>query len=134
MPAKSPAVERLRPTPWDALIAALVLAAAVLLIFALRPAAGGSLTAEVALDGQVIARYELDRLTDTVRLPVECPYPLVVEAEQGRIRIAESACPGGDCVHTGWADRAGGRIICLPNRLVISLSGKAILEFDAVSG
>ena len=136
IPVKPPAAERLRPTPWDALIAALVLGAAVLLALSLRPAPAGPLTAVITLDGQIVAQYELDRLTEPAALPVGGPYPLVVEAEPGRIRIAESACPGGDCLRSGWADRAGDRIICLPNRLVISLTGgeEAVPEFDAVSG
>ena len=134
MPAKSSAAERLRPTIWDALVVIGVLAAALLLLPVLRPKTGGRLRAEISLDSAVIASYDLDRLTEPQSLTVDAPYPLVVEAEPGRIRIAESACPGGDCVHTGWADRAGDRIICLPNRLVITLSGEADLEFDAVSG
>ena len=134
MSAKSPAAERLRPTPWDVLVVVCVAAAAVALLFVLRPAEGDRLTAEIVLDGVPVARYELDRLSGPVRLPVDAPYPLVVEAEPGRIRIAESACPGGDCVHTGWINRAGERIICLPNRLVISITGVSDQTFDAMTG
>ena len=59
-----------------------------------------------------------------------------VFAAPGGVRVLESACPGQDCVHGGWVRRAGGRIICLPNRLVVSLrgSGGASEEFDAVTG
>lgn len=64
----------------------------------------------------------------------EAPYPLTIQAEPGRIRIAESACPSQDCVHTGWISRAGQQIICLPDKLVISLSGSGSQEFDAISG
>ena len=53
--------------------------------------------------------------------------------ELGRVCIGESACPSQDCVHTGWISRAGEQIICLPNRLVISLTGGQ-QEFDAVTG
>ena len=59
---------------------------------------------------------------------------LTIQAEPGRIRIAESACPSQDCVHTGWISRAGQQIICLPDKLVISLSGSGSQEFDAISG
>ena len=136
MSAKSPAAERLRPTPWDALVAVLVAAAGVLLLLGLRPSGDGALTAQVVLDGETVAQYRLDQITEPVRLELDAPYPLVVEVEPGRIRIAESTCPGGDCVHTGWVSRAGGRIICLPNRLVISVTGggEDSREFDAVTG
>ena len=95
---------------------------------------GGRLTAEVALDGRVVARFELDRLDRPEKLELDAPYPLTVEVQPGRIRISESECPGGDCVHTGWISRAGSQIICLPNRLVISVTGDAHQEFDAVTG
>ena len=60
-------------------------------------------------------------------------YPLTLRLEPGRVCIGESACPSQDCVHTGWISRAGEQIICLPNRLVISLTGGQ-QEFDAVTG
>ena len=134
MSVKSPAGERLRPSAWDALIVLCVAAAAVLLLIALRPAEGGRLTAEVALDGRVVARFELDRLDRPEKLELDAPYPLTVEVQPGRIRISESECPGGDCVHTGWISRAGSQMICLPNRLVIAVTGDAHQEFDAVTG
>ena len=134
MSVRLPAAERQRPTPWDALVAACVAAAGGLLLLGLRPAEGGRLTARVVLDGEEVAQYQLDQIAEPVRLELDAPYPLVVEVEPGRIRVAESTCPGGDCVHTGWVSRAGGRIICLPNRLVITVTGERSQEFDAVTG
>ena len=56
-----------------------------------------------------------------------------LEAEAGRIRVLHSDCPSQDCVHTGWVSRSGGQIICLPNRLVVTVTGGAA-EADAVTG
>ena len=112
-----------------------VAAAAVALLFFLQPEESNFLTASVVLEGETIAEYELSTLTGPVTLVVdEAPYPLTIQAEPGRIRIAESACPSQDCVHTGWISRAGQQIICLPDKLVISLSGSGSQEFDAISG
>ena len=112
-----------------------VAAAALLLFFQISPSEGNFLTATVVLDGEVIAEYDLSALTDPVSLRLDdIPYPLTIQAEPGRIRIVESSCPSQDCVHIGWVDRVGAQIICLPNRLVISLSGAAEPDFDAVSG
>ena len=130
-----PAAERRRPTLWDAAVVLAVAAAALLLFFQISPSEGNFLTATVVLDGEVIAEYDLSALTDPVSLRLDdIPYPLTIQAEPGRIRIVESSCPSQDCVHIGWVDRAGAQIICLPNRLVISLSGAAEPDFDAVSG
>ena len=123
-------------TPLEAIaLLALKLAAAVALLFFLQPEESNFLTASVVLEGETIAEYELSTLTGPVTLVVdEAPYPLTIQAEPGRIRIAESACPSQDCVHTGWISRAGQQIICLPDKLVISLSGSGSQEFDAISG
>jgi len=99
---RSPAAERRRPTLPDGVVALLVAAAAVALLFFLQPEESNFLTASVVLEGETIAEYELSTLTGPVTLVVdEAPYPLTIQAEPGRIRIAESACPSQDCVHTG---------------------------------
>lgn len=137
VPADRPAVRRAGPTLGDGLVALAVLACAAAVFFALRPAPSNFLYAEIVLDNEAVARYDLNGLDGPIRLPVGgAEYPLTVEADRGRIRIAESACPGGDCVRTGWADRPGQQIICLPNRLVISLTGEAGATdgIDAVTG
>ena len=38
-------------------------------------------------------------------------------------RVAESDCPGQDCVHTGTITRAGQSIVCLPEQVVVQLTG-----------
>ena len=131
---RSPAADRRRPTLWDGLLALLVAAAAAALLFFLRPAESNFLTASIVLDGETIGTYDLTGLTEPVTLTVDqADYPLTIRLEPGRVCIGESACPSQDCVHTGRISRAGEQIICLPNRLVISLTGGQ-QEFDAVTG
>ena len=129
------AADRRRPVWGDGLVALLVAAAAVVLLFLFRPEGGNFLTATVVLEGETIARYALSALAGPEALEVEgAASPITIPAEPGRIRILESGCPGQDCVHTGWASQAGQQIICLPNRLVISLSGGASDDIDAITG
>ena len=131
---RSPAADRRRPTLGDGLLALLVAAAAVVLLFFLRPQESNFLTVSVVLEGETVARYELSALTEPRTIPLDqADYPLTIQLEPGRVCIGESACPSQDCVHTGWISRAGEQIICLPNRLVISLTGGQ-QEFDAVTG
>ena len=132
---KSSAADRRRPTLADGAVVLAVLAAALLVFFQLRPQGGNYLTAVIVLDQEEIARYDLSALDAPETLEISsCPYPLRVRIEPGRIRVEESACPGGDCVHTGWADAPGEQIICLPNRLIISVTGQASNPIDAVTG
>ena len=131
---RSSAADRVRPTPLDALVALAVLAAAAAILFAFRPKSGNFLTARIVLDNELVAELPLSALSETVTLDVPgARYPITVEAENGRVRVPHSACPSQDCVHTGWVSRSGGQIICLPNRLVITVTGGGA-DADAVTG
>ena len=55
-----------------------------------------------------------------------------VEIRDGRARIAHSPCNDKFCVHYGWLDHAGETIACLPNRVVLQLTG-AEHRFDAIN-
>lgn len=132
---KSSAAERTRPTVWDGVVALAVLAAAGVILFLFRPQGGNFLTARIVLDNRLVSELPLSQLTEPVTLDVPgAQYPIAVEADTGRVRIAHSGCPGQDCVHTGWVSRSGGQIVCLPNRLVISVAGSGSPEVDAVTG
>ena len=131
---RSSAADRVRPTPLDALVALAVLAAAAAILFAFRPKSGNFLTARIVLDNELVAELPLSALSETVTLDVPgARYPITVEAENGRVRVSHSECPSQDCVHTGWVSRSGGQIICLPNRLVVTVTGGGA-DADAVTG
>lgn len=131
---KFSAAERTRPTLLDGLVVLAVLAAAGAILFAFRPETGNFLTARIVLDNELVAELPLSALSETVTLDVPgARYPITVEAEHGRVRVSHSECPSQDCVHTGWVSRSGGQIICLPNRLVITVTGGGA-DADAVTG
>lgn len=132
---RSSAAERRRPTLLDGLVVLLVLAAAGLIFWQFRPAPGNFLTATVVLNHVTVAEYPLSELTGPVTLDVPgAEYPITLEADRDRIRILHSECPGRDCVHTGWVSRDRGQIVCLPNRLVISITGSQDPVIDGVTG
>lgn len=131
---RSSAADRTRPTLLDGLVVLAVLVAAGAILFAFRPKNGNFLTARIVLDNELVAEISLGDLDEPVTIEVPgAKYPITVEAEQGRIRVLHSDCPSQDCVHTGWVSRSGGQIVCLPNRLVITVTG-GTAEADAVTG
>lgn len=135
--ARPPAAERRGPAWGDGVAALLVVLAAGALFFLLLPPRGNLLTAQIVLNGEVVGEYRLDALEEPVRLTLDgAPWPITLEIAPEGVRVAESACPGQDCVHAGQVSRAGGRIICLPNKLVVSITGggEATEDFDAVTG
>ena len=121
---------------FDALAAVFVLAlaAAVALLFYGR-GDSGALTATVTKDGETVGVYELQRLTeDLILTPEDLSYPLTVRLSKDGAEVTESSCPTLDCQHTGKITRSGESIICLPNRLVIQLSGGSGETVDAALG
>ena len=55
-----------------------------------------------------------------------------VEVGSSGIRMRTSSCPFQRCVHRGWMRRQGDMIVCIPNRIVVTILG-ARLGFDGVS-
>lgn len=136
-PARSSPADRNRPTLWDGAVILLIVLTAAGLFFLLLPQEGNFLTATVVLDGELVAEYRLDNPGGPLELALHnAPWPITLEIGPEGVQVLESACPGQDCVHAGRISRAGGRIICLPNRLVVSLTGSGGSggEVDAVTG
>lgn len=122
MRASSP---KLRPTWWDGAVAALVAALAVLsaVWYYGGLESSGPLTATILHRGQVVQTVRLDRLTEELTVLVEGDYHLTILLDRNGVRVVESDCPGQDCVHTGTITRAGQSIVCLPEQVVVQLSG-----------
>ncbi|MEK7308210.1 MAG: NusG domain II-containing protein [Nitrospirota bacterium] len=45
--------------------------------------------------------------------------------------MKEAPCPANLCVHQGWIER--GSIICLPNKVFVTVGDKEDKEYDAVT-
>lgn len=56
-------------------------------------------------------------------MQVDGTYHLTIEMTPEGVRVAQSDCPGGDCVRTGTITRAGQSIVCLPEQVVVQLTG-----------
>ena len=109
-------------------IGAVVMAALAMLAYFLLFAAGGeAAVAKVYQEGRLIQELRLDRDTE---MEVGGDYHNRITIRDGLIAITESDCPGEDCVHSGWMDRPGRSIVCLPNRVEIRLEGGTAEEDD----
>lgn len=131
-----PLSPELRPTWWDGLAAAIV---AALAIFTAAWYYGGlersgPLTVTVLHRGQVVESVSLNSLTQPRTVTVDGTYHLTIALDKTGVRVAESDCPGQDCVHTGTITRAGQSIVCLPEQVVVQLTGGGTGGPDAVLG
>ena len=52
--------------------------------------------------------------------------------EDGKVRMIDSDCRGSDCVHEGQISKTGETIVCLPNKVVVEITGGEG-DFDAIS-
>lgn len=57
-----------------------------------------------------------------------------IVVENGTVRVSQANCPNQDCVHQGEISTAGQQIVCLPHKLVVSISsgGDSNQQFDVV--
>ena len=107
-------------------LAALVVVAAASAAFLLfgrgetqRPVAritvNGTLVNEVALDS--------DSLPQTFTYEGPGGFSNTIVAEPGRIRVEAAGCPDQVCVNQGWISDGTVPIVCLPNKLIIEITG-----------
>ena len=49
---------------------------------------------------------------------------IVIEINNGRIRVKSADCPDKICVNTGYISKVGERIVCLPKKLIIEIKAE----------
>jgi len=113
---------------WDILVIAVIAVSAAVIGWALltrAAASGDGLTAVITQNGTVLESVDLSSIPEgeSQEYTVNGDYTAVVELENSRVCIESSDCPNQDCVHTGWISKAGQSVVCLPNRLVVELTG-----------
>ena len=106
----------------------LILAAAILLIAAAlfgfnyishkKPA----VTAQITVDGKVVEILDLSRDTElTVTGANKGTNHLIVRG--GEIWCSEASCPDKVCVHQGKKHLSSDTIVCLPNKMIVTITG-----------
>lgn len=107
---------------WDIVIAIIIIVIAVLAVFFAFKSKGE--TVIINLDGKVI--YSLPLNQDKV---IELEAGTVI-IENNTVRIVNPSCPDKLCERQGRISKAGESIICLPNRLIITITGER--EWDII--
>jgi hypothetical protein len=101
---------------------------AVVGIFLVREIFPSGYYVEVSVDNKPV--YSLSLQENRI---VKVHGPLgdtVVEIKNNKVRIKDSPCPEKICVRNGWTDR--GAIVCLPNRVVVSVSNKREQDYSDI--
>ncbi len=56
----------------------------------------------------------------------------IIEVHDGRVRMLSSPCNGKICVLSGWHQHGGDSIVCLPNKVSVSLISQQE-RFDGIN-
>jgi hypothetical protein len=119
-------IDKLRSSrPFSVLDAIIVAVVSVLFLIPLFIPARQGKSVSVTYQGKTTV-YELS--TDRI---IDFDGKISVEIKGGKVRVGESDCPSKTCVARGEISSAGETIVCLPNDLVVRISGD---EIDAVTG
>ena len=115
----------------DAVIIAAILVISLLLgvVFLLDSGQKMS-TVEISVNGEVCAQLDLN--DDTVYTVSENGHNNVIEISGGKVRMRSADCSDEICVGQGWIDSQGETIVCLPNRVTVTLKNTDT-QIDAVA-
>lgn len=106
-------------------ISIIVISLTILLYMNYGIAHEGNMLVKISVANEIVLSKEINSHTqETIAIPLLSGEMATVIIEHGQVKVLplpDNICPKGICSHTGWIQRAGEAIICLPNQLVISL-------------
>ena len=105
---------------WLAFLLALLALASIIGYLFMSP---GGTEAVITQDGVELRRIDLHQMGKGETIEIEGEYHNTIEVEHGRIRVVSADCPDQVCVETGWIEDGTVPIVCLPNKLVIEITG-----------
>ncbi len=87
--------------------------------------------------GKTVGEYSLDDIKEEKVIKVssgESGHYNIIRITGDGVCVSESDCKGHDCVRMGTISHSGETIVCLPNRLIVTItSDRGSNEFDAVT-
>lgn len=107
----------------------------IALIFVLQNTRTDGRIARIYQDGQCIRTIDLDQVEEAYEFTVDGDNGAynTIRVELGRIAIIEASCPDKVCVNTGYISDSLAPITCLPNRVIIRISGGNTGGMDAIA-
>lgn len=118
----------MKPKKWEILIVAVLVAALALWAFFPKEA-GRSVT--VTVDGAHFQTFPLDQDRE-VSLMGYGEFTLTLVIAEEKAHVENATCPDLICQHHAPISRVGEQIVCLPGRVVLSVTGEED-EIDAVT-
>lgn len=87
--------------------------------------------AVVTVNGKVYGTYSLSE-SQKIPIRIHGTTANVLQISDGYAKMTEADCPDKLCVHQGRIHAEGETIVCLPNKVVVSIQGGKDSSVDAV--
>lgn len=115
------------------IIGAVVVVAAVMLIFLYGSSSNLGSYVQIEIDGKITETLPLDEDTEK-KITTENGGTNTLVIKDGRAKMVEANCPDGICKNHKAISRNGESIICLPHKVVVSVvDNNSDDEIDAVA-
>lgn len=114
----------------DYLLIAVALLAAVGIRFFYSAGAEKGKGVEITVDGESKAFLPIDE-NDNIRIDTDGGYN-VITVKDGEVTVTEADCRDQICVEHKKIKKTGETIVCLPHKLVVTITGDEPGDFDAV--
>lgn len=108
---------------------ALIIAGLAISYFLTVDSSSGSVL-KITSDGKLFGSYSL--LEDQQISLDKTGHHNTVEISDGTVSMVSSDCSGQDCVHQRSISESGESIVCLPNRIVLEISGGKA-KYDSIA-
>lgn len=103
----------------DVILISVLLLLGLLVFLFIRLSRSEGTTAVVTVNGEWVAEYSL---TDDGEYSINGGTNILIISD-GKAYLKEASCPDKLCVNQGKISLSGERIVCLPNRVMIEITG-----------
>lgn len=99
-----------------------------------RTGAGSPDDAKVVIKsgGEIYGRYPLGEDTE-IAVPAPSGGENIVTIKGGSVTVSSASCKNQVCVRHGSISKSGESIVCLPNRLIVTIEDKSGGEYDSIT-
>ncbi|MBQ6623949.1 MAG: NusG domain II-containing protein [Mogibacterium sp.] len=82
--------------------------------------------------GEIFGRYPLNEDVE-IEVPAPSGGENAVTIKGGSVTVSSASCKNQVCVKHGSISKSGESIVCLPNRLIVTIEDKSGGEYDSIT-
>ena len=86
----------------------------------------------IEVDGQLMGEYPLDQ-DIVISVPDDKNATNIISIEASSARMIEADCPDKLCIHQGSINKQGQTIVCLPNKVVVTVISDKEPGYDTIA-